>query len=678
MGVNLEILKGVSKSLISTKNESEIFEIMYDAVKRIVPESYLIFAKLEQDHQRFRITQSFGFEKFIRPIQALIGKDPFDLFFPLSELSKERIEAFERGELFEFKNGLYEVVNGRVKQPICIAIEKILGVSSFYAIGLSVEENYLGSVNIFIPQKSSDGKHLSNGKKIMIETIAFQISNSINRLRVNNSLRIKEEELRRSQSNLNQLISLTNDVIWKADGNGKNLIDLNNSFEKYLGISAKMIDENPQLWLDIIHPEDLEIATAAKTQLYTAGKCECEYRIIKPDGELAWLYDRRSILYDSKGNAVQMGGIAFDITDKKLLEERLKLINYALDHSSGAVGMARLDGKIFYVNDAFIKLMGLAHASEAIGQHFKEYSSGIIKPEELMLKLQNGGIYKGEYQPRRKDGSSFPCLISVSLVKQDQKPICIMAVFTDISERSKMENELREHKQTLTYLLDQKDKFLSIVSHDLKSPFSGLLGLLDIIKDEYDDYTDKERINLISAIHNSAYKAYNLLMELLEWAKIHNNNLANKKETVSIAKIVDHNIGIFKENAVDKQLSISNHIPSAITATININSLNTVVRNLLNNAIKFTPEGGKIEFECLQNSTSLELIIRDNGIGINKYDLQKILSIEESFTTPGTDNEIGTGLGLNICNELIQKNGWQLKVESEENVGTSFSIVIDF
>lgn len=238
-------------------------------------------------------------------------------------------------------------------------------------------------------------------------------------------------------------------------------------------------------------------------------------------------------------------------------------------------------------------------------------------------------------------------------------------------------NELiSAQKNEVAKLLLNRDNLFSIIAHDLKSPFNGILGLLNIVSNKYYDYSDEKRLEFIQLSYNSAQKAFNLLSDLLEWARLQNEQYVIEKELLNLKELINENIELYKVNASEKEIIIKNNIKENININIDKNSIYTVVRNILNNAIKFTKKGGFIEFEGKQSNNYFELSIKDNGVGMSQETINKLFRIEESITMSGTNDEKGTGLGLSICNDIVTKNNWQIQIESQLGKGTTFKILI--
>lgn len=672
----LEILHAVSNKLTDVTEEQEIYQIMNDGIKQILPESYFIITRLQSDDMNFRITHSFGFEKYLAAIKTLMGKDPFQMDFPFSDLSEINKKEFESRELHHAVDGIYEITYKRINKTICKTIEKILGISEVYVISLCVGKKYFGGAVLFISKSQISSGILSKEYILTIESLVGQASSAIKRLRDFEALRKKDQELAIAQSKFNQLVSQLSDIVWVANGDGTEIIDLNHSFEKFFGYPSIEFVKNPNLWIEIVHEEDRNIALKSGEKLAVDGNAECEYRVIKADGSIFWIHERKTIVFDAEGNAVQMGGVATDITEKKRLEEELLLKDYALENSSNAIIFTDLQGIITYVNNGYVKLFDYADKKEILGKHISKFASENDYKEGFLDQLKRGEVLVEEINPKRKDGSIFQSIVMGSPIIQKGEILCIMATFIDVSKLKELEENLEKSKSELIKLNDQKDRFIAIIAHDLKSPFNGLLGLLNLLNDDYMDFTDQQRMRMIQASLAAAQKVYTLLLGLLEWANIENNNVKIKKETVTIAKVVKENISLYLREAKGKGISIKNNIKIDTHLCIDLNSMNTVIRNILINAIKFTESGGSITFDMKNRKDFFELSIKDTGVGMNKDTLDKLFKLEENISMPGTNNEKGTGLGLTICSGILKKNNWKIEVESQLGKGSTFCLLI--
>lgn len=239
------------------------------------------------------------------------------------------------------------------------------------------------------------------------------------------------------------------------------------------------------------------------------------------------------------------------------------------------------------------------------------------------------------------------------------------------------EFELKKINLQLHENISEKDKFFSIIAHDLKSPFNGFLGLTQILADDIESLTMKEMQEFSHSLQESAKNLYELLGNLLEWSLMQRGKTEFNPEKRLLSLLVKHNIEIQKEVAQRKNITIINNIDKESRVLADLSMLNTVFRNLLSNSIKFTPRGGTIEIGIKRNSdTDICFYIKDSGIGMAKEMIDKLFKIDEKISRPGTEDEPSSGLGLLLCHEFIQKHCGSIYAESEVGVGTTFYITL--
>ena len=229
----------------------------------------------------------------------------------------------------------------------------------------------------------------------------------------------------------------------------------------------------------------------------------------------------------------------------------------------------------------------------------------------------------------------------------------------------------------LKQLNAEKDKFFSIIAHDLRSPFTGFLGLTQILEEQLSDLSKEEILDFSTSMRISATKLFTLLENLLEWARIQQGLIPFTPETVQLLAVVNESIGMIKESASLKQIEIIYDIPDEITVVTDTNILQTILRNLVSNAVKFTSKNGSIIISVLpQNDGSMVISIKDTGIGMSQHIMDNLFRIDVNTSRKGTDGETSTGLGLIICKDFIEKHGGKLWVESEVGKGSSFNFTL--
>ncbi len=236
---------------------------------------------------------------------------------------------------------------------------------------------------------------------------------------------------------------------------------------------------------------------------------------------------------------------------------------------------------------------------------------------------------------------------------------------------------LTESEEKLQELNASKDRFFSIIAHDLKGPFQGLLGYSELLSRDIDMLSQEDIKDFAESLNNSAKQLFKLLENLLQWSRIQRGVIEYNPNDFQIKMIADMNLSLIEGRARQKGIKLENDISSDVYCYADENMTNTVIRNLMSNAVKFTRKGQAIGIRSSEiNDNFVTIEVYDTGIGMSKEAQEKLFRIDQAYTTPGTDNEQGTGLGLILCKELIEKNKGSIRVSSEEGKGTSFFLRI--
>ncbi|MCS5421061.1 MULTISPECIES: sensor histidine kinase [Psychrilyobacter] len=252
--------------------------------------------------------------------------------------------------------------------------------------------------------------------------------------------------------------------------------------------------------------------------------------------------------------------------------------------------------------------------------------------------------------------------------------IIIWVILKETNKRKFYENKLESQNQKLIENNRTKDKFISILAHDLKSPFTGITGIFNILTRKYDFYDETKKKKLIYSINDSIQGINALLINLLEWSKIQRGHVIPSPIKVKINDLTGSAYQVLKLNLESKNIKFSNNISDKHFIWADKNMIDAVFRNILSNAIKFTPNSGKIELYSERKDKFILIYIKDNGVGMNLDIQSKLFKLDQHLTTLGTENEKGTGLGLIITKEFIHLNRGSLEVDSIKDQGTTFII----
>jgi len=230
-------------------------------------------------------------------------------------------------------------------------------------------------------------------------------------------------------------------------------------------------------------------------------------------------------------------------------------------------------------------------------------------------------------------------------------------------------NKLEEANST-------KDKFFSIIAHDLKNPFNTLIGYSDVLRTDFRDYGQDEILQQLNVIYNTSINGYNLLDNLLKWSQSQTNKILFEPQKINLREIVQLCIEDIEDQSLFKDIDIVNDVTENFHLIADENLLKTILRNLINNAVKFTHRNGMVSVSCKKDDTFIEISVKDTGIGMSEMELQNIFQIDRVSSKPGTNKEKGSGLGLILCKEFIEKHGGKIWVESNLDVGSIFRFSI--
>ncbi len=257
--------------------------------------------------------------------------------------------------------------------------------------------------------------------------------------------------------------------------------------------------------------------------------------------------------------------------------------------------------------------------------------------------------------------------------------LIVVLLFVILRSRNKQKAlilKLDEQNRDLSGLNQTKDKFFSIVAHDLKSPFNALMGLLTELDESWGDHDESERRRIIHLLKQSSFNTYNLLVNLLDWARTQREQIQNRAEMVSLAAIVNEVFASLETRATMKSQTLINEVPPDQQVFADPQILRSLLINLVNNGIKFTPVTGRIRVFAFRAANVLQVCVEDSGIGIPENEIAALFRIDSSFKRWGTEKEEGTGLGLVMCKEYIKILGGEITVKSTEGQGTTMIITI--
>ncbi|NTW23631.1 MAG: HAMP domain-containing histidine kinase [Lentimicrobium sp.] len=285
----------------------------------------------------------------------------------------------------------------------------------------------------------------------------------------------------------------------------------------------------------------------------------------------------------------------------------------------------------------------------------------------MNLKPDNNSI-------EEKKGSSDPSELSNPSAQNQMARIIDLRFRLKGMEESniKLEKHSTEQSVKLAEVIETNAKFLSILAHDLRSPFITIIGALALLRDSYNDHDIALAEKYIRMATNSANGTLNLLDNLLMWTAEQNKATYFNPEQLNFNKMVDEEIDNNRVSASHKQITLNQSIPYNLNIVADVQMVKTILRNLINNAIKYSFIGGRITISASEESQFIVIVVEDNGIGITHKAHKELFTEKKIHSTRGTNNEKGTGLGLALCKEFVEKHGGTIRVESEPEKGSKF------
>lgn len=323
------------------------------------------------------------------------------------------------------------------------------------------------------------------------------------------------------------------------------------------------------------------------------------------------------------------------------------------------------DFKIISANEAFEEISGLRN-EDIVGFTIKEKFPE-TPPEHFDIYLKVA--LTGEKQNMQYFSKSFDKYLNISVFSPKYGHFA--AVYEDITQRKKVESELQNSEKQLRELNATKDKFFSIIAHDLRSPFTSIIGLSEMMTTE-EDIDPTQMKEFAEMIYQSSIKTYELIDNLLSWASSQTGKIKNSPCEVNLHTLVNDIFSNINEKALLKKIALKNKIEKNTIIKADVDLLKTVFRNLVTNAIKFTNLEGEVNISVSKASKKTTICVEDNGIGIQKEDLPDLFRIDVNKISIGKSDEKGNGLGLIICKEFVEIMGGKIYAESELGKGSKF------
>lgn len=452
---------------------------------------------------------------------------------------------------------------------------------------------------------------------------------------------------------------------------------VNEAFARPFGKNPdKIIGTTPY---HIFSPEEATKRLKIVQKVFETGeKAEIEVRVDSVSGDIQYYLTMADPVKSDSGKVEYVTCVSKDITQRKQTEKALyesreryrNLIELAVD----GVLMGSGDGIIIDANSCVCEMTGRTK-EQLIGLYI---SDSFFTPESIAKKpfdfegLKNGEIIISERDILKSDGS----VLNVEMRTRMMPDGTYQSILRDITDRKRIEAELKQRNTELSVFNSAKDKFLSIIAHDLKNPFNAILGFTDLLLANLDELDNEELIKGLDIIKSASIQAYKLLENLLHWANNQTGRTQFNPEKLNISEQIQESLSIVETMAIQKNITFRVQADKSLHAQADKNMLDTILRNLISNAVKYSYNGSTIGIEAAVKTEMVCISVSDQGIGISQNRIPTLFKIDKRSNTPGTANEQGTGLGLILCKDFVDRHGGKLWVESTPEKGTIFTFCL--
>ena len=455
------------------------------------------------------------------------------------------------------------------------------------------------------------------------------------------------------------------------------LVNTENQILSYYVADKSILFASPEDFLykkftDVLpQQEAIVFANTTKTVIEQKRSVFITYDLPFPDG-VRYFASEYEPCINKNGTVTEIVVLIKDITKQKeqerLLEETMGRYRSIFESASSGIVYSNVEMKVIECNQTYCDFLGISKEdlmTRDIGDfsHPEDGEKEMKLIQDLLSNQSDKYRFTKRYitaNQQQKWGD-----LTVSIIRNEKnESVYFVGIVNDVTESIRIKEELKQANHA-------KDKLLSIISHDLRSPLSAIISLLylaredEALKDEY-----------IQLIDGSAHQALELLENLLAWGNAQNSLVEANLQQENLKAIVLQSLGVVKNNADSKRITINIHQTEDFVVNIDRNMIYTVIRNILSNAIKFTHREGLIDCYIGKSNNEFWIEIVDKGLGMDADTLKDVFSINKKASKAGTMNEMGSGLGLQICNEFVQKHNGKIEVQSEPGQGSTFKVVI--
>lgn len=652
---------------LANKSEEEIYNFISFQFKSIFSVKEVWISIYDEKEQVLVLKGTTLSEKDNDIIVKKLGKSILGFKTPVTpEIYKTMLDTGV-GE----PSSLYDISFGNIPKPFSSILERLFGIGWFQGVTLTDKGQLYGGLVVagFKGQKS-----------LVVEELKTFTEITSNILRI----RKVEGKLLKSESKFREFSDLLPQLIFETDLEGK-ITFINKFGLNLLGYSREELQKQADMF-SFIDPESKEaVFEGFQKTLLGSGAIPREYKVVRKDGKTVPIL-MHAVVYSESSVPQGIRGTGVDVTELREAQEMLSiernLLRSLIDNLPDRIYAKDSSSRFIICNEALVKRMGRESADEIIGKSDMDLldrdRAMIYRADEQNIINTGVPLVNKEETVLFKNGQlRYSLSTKLPLRNSRGEIVGIVGIGKDITDRKLMEIEAENKNIQLQKIIADRDRFFSIIAHDLKSPFNYFLGFTELISDQIETMSQEKIREVTTNMRRSAVNLYALLEDLLEWSRMQRGQLLYKPQEFFLLGKIRECVDLVSGPAVKKDITISLDVPPDLVVAADYHMFNTIIRNLVSNAIKFSGHGGKIVISAAAvNGTMNEISVSDDGIGMDDDIINNLFVRNDNARRKGTDGEPGTGLGLLLCKEFVEKHGGKIWVTSRAGEGCTFTFTL--
>ncbi|MBF0292092.1 MAG: PAS domain S-box protein [Nitrospinae bacterium] len=647
----------VAQKTVASGQEPRFIVLSRDVTERKLAEEELKQRTVELDERIKELNCLYGISKII----AQCGK-------PIYEIFEEVVRLIPRGWIYPEITCARIIFDGQEFKT-----ENFRQTQWRLSSDISVSGKVVGKVEVcYLEEKPTldEGPFLKE-ERALIDQLSRKFGIMLERKQV-------EEELIHTRNNLEQAQRIAHLGNWEVTFPEDKVTWSDEAFRIY-GMEPGSIVPDLEKIMSLVYPEDRErVRSGINEALQGQDGYSDEFRIVRANGDIRIIRSRAEIERGADGALARMLGTVRDVTERRREEQALReseaRYRKLFDNANDYIFTLDIQGRFISLNQACTDLTGYT-AEEIVGAPI----SKIVAPEYLgvaqenLLKKMKGEATKSRYELDiiAKDGRRIQMELSTSAIYAKGAPAGVLGIARNVTERNQAQEALRLAKEKAEAATKLKDQFVSLVAHDLRSPFAAMMGLLKIYAERQSPVNGEEDKKILDRVFNSGDRMIHMIEQLLKISRLQSGKITPQPRFFKGYMSAAVTIGSLVHNATQKGIVIVNELPVNMRLYADPSLFDEVLMNLLSNAIKFCSRGDTITIFAPPKLPSA-IAVRDTGKGIDGNKISNLFRHDVATSTPGTAGELGTGLGLPFSHDIMKAHGGELTVESEHGKGSVF------